>query len=203
MTLQALLSQIFLGEDSTRQFKADVKNADSLASEMAAFANTNGGTIFIGVADDGAMPGLSQQDVARINQLISNAASQLVHSPLAVQTENVALEKWPAIDFADDHDGCLFTATVHRKPVEELDVVDKGALKVQVKGQSAPLKASLSVLQVQLLDLIRSNPTVSYDELAEMTQKDRTTVMRNIGKLKDAGILRRVGSKKTGHWEVS
>ncbi|WP_371925149.1 HVO_A0114 family putative DNA-binding protein [Desulfobulbus alkaliphilus] len=55
---------------------------------------------------------------------------------------------------------------------------------------------------MQLLDFIRSNRTVSYDELADMTQKDRTTVMRNIGKLKDAGILRRVGSKKTGHWEV-
>ncbi len=87
-----LLAQIALGEDSTRQFKADVKNADSLASEMAAFANTNGGTIFIGVADDGSVPGLSGQDVARINQLISNAASHLVRSPLAVQTENVALE---------------------------------------------------------------------------------------------------------------
>lgn len=87
-----LLAQITPGEDSTRQFKADVKNADSLASEMAAFANTNGGAIFIGVADDGSTPGLSQQDVARINQLISNAASQLVRSPLAVQTENVALE---------------------------------------------------------------------------------------------------------------
>ena len=59
---------------------------------MAAFANTNGGTIFIGVADDGSAPGLSGQDVARINQIISNAASQLVRSPLAVQTENVALK---------------------------------------------------------------------------------------------------------------
>lgn len=88
----SLLSPIILGEDSTRQFKVDVRNADSLASEMAAFANTNGGTIFIGVADDGSIPGLSQQDVARINQLISNAASHLVRSPLAVQTENVALE---------------------------------------------------------------------------------------------------------------
>ena len=92
MNLDNLLSQITLGEDSTLQLKADVKNADSLASEMAAFANTNGGTIFIGVADDGSTPGLSQQDVARINQLISNAASQLVRSPLAVHTENVAVE---------------------------------------------------------------------------------------------------------------
>ena len=109
-----------------------------------------------------------------------------------------ALEKWPAIDFIDDHDGCLFTATVHRKPVDELELADKGAIKVQ----DAPIKAPLSGLQGQLLDFIRSNPSVSYDELAGMTQKDRTTVMRNIGRLKDAGILRRVGSKKTGHWEV-
>ena len=88
----SLLSQISLGEDSTRQFKADVKNAEALASEMAAFANTGGGVIFIGVADDGSLPGLTQKDVARINQLISNAASQLVRSPLTVRTENVALD---------------------------------------------------------------------------------------------------------------
>ena len=79
------------GEDSVRQFKADVTNADSLASEMAAFANSSGGTILIGVADDGSTPGLSPKDVSRINQLISNAASQLVRSPLTVRTENVPL----------------------------------------------------------------------------------------------------------------
>lgn len=43
-------------------------------------------TIFIGVADDGSAPGLSQKDVGRINQLISNAASQGVRSPLTVET---------------------------------------------------------------------------------------------------------------------
>jgi len=34
MNLKELTKEIALGEDSTRQFKADVKNADSLASEM-------------------------------------------------------------------------------------------------------------------------------------------------------------------------
>ncbi len=86
-----LLSRIAAGEDSTREFKADMRNGESLASEMAAFANSEGGAIFIGVADDGSTPGLAREDVARINQMISNAASQLVRSPLAVQTENVLL----------------------------------------------------------------------------------------------------------------
>ena len=92
---------------------------------------------------------------------------------------------------------------VHRhsttQAVEELDLADKDAIKVH---DDAPIKASLSDLQVQLLGFIRSNRKVSYDELAHMTNKDRSTVMRNIGKLKDAGILRRMGSKKTGYWEV-
>ncbi|MGB9498560.1 MAG: RNA-binding domain-containing protein [Dissulfuribacterales bacterium] len=85
------LAPVVLGEDSTRQFKADVHNSDALASEMAAFANSDGGTIFIGVADDGTMPGLVPKDVTRINQLISNAASQHVKSPLTVHTENIQL----------------------------------------------------------------------------------------------------------------
>lgn len=92
MNLTNLRSQITHGEDSTRQFKVDVRNAESLASEMAAFANSEGGTIYLGVADDGSLPGLGQADVMRINQLISNAASQLVKSPLTVRTENIALE---------------------------------------------------------------------------------------------------------------
>jgi ATP-dependent DNA helicase RecG len=92
MKAKALHNQISLGEDSTRQFKSDVRNAESLASEMAAFANSEGGTIYLGVADDGSTPGLDKNDVTRINQLISNAASQLVKSPLTVRTENVAIE---------------------------------------------------------------------------------------------------------------
>jgi len=60
---------------------------------MAAFANYEGGTIFIGVADDGSMPGLDKKDVARLNQLISNAASQNVRSLLTVESTNIAVGK--------------------------------------------------------------------------------------------------------------
>lgn len=92
MNASEVRAEVILGEDSTRQFKVDVRNAESLAAEMAAFANSSGGVIFIGVADDGTLPGLPTTEIGRINQLISNAASQLVRSPLTVQTENILLE---------------------------------------------------------------------------------------------------------------
>lgn len=58
MTQDDLKSQIALGEDSRRQFKQDVTNADALAVE--------GGVILLGVADDDSAPGLSLADVARL-----------------------------------------------------------------------------------------------------------------------------------------
>lgn len=92
MTLNKLKSQIALGEDSRRQFKQDVTNPDALAAELAAFANSAGGVILLGVADDGSLPGLSRADVTRLNQMISNVAAQHIRSPLTVQTENVKLK---------------------------------------------------------------------------------------------------------------
>jgi len=93
MNNEELKKQIASGEDSRKQFKADVHNADSMAAEIAAFANSEGGTIYIGVADNGSIPGLSSKNVSRVNQLISNAASQHVRSPLAVLTENILAGK--------------------------------------------------------------------------------------------------------------
>lgn len=92
MNLDELNQIIHQGEDGSNQFKEDIKNGDSLAAEMVAFSNSRGGRIFIGVSDQGVLKGLSQGDVHRINQLISNSANQHVRSPITVQTENIAID---------------------------------------------------------------------------------------------------------------
>lgn len=74
---------------------------------------------------------------------------------------------------------------------------------MQKSDQNAPINASLTDFQVQLVDLIAENPFISYEVLAEKLNKNRTTVMRNIQKLKELGILKRVGPKKSGYWEVN
>ena len=51
MTLSELQAQVGFGEDSRRQFKQDMQSPDALAAEMAAFPNSEGGVIFLGVAD--------------------------------------------------------------------------------------------------------------------------------------------------------
>lgn len=84
-----LLQILARGEDSCHQFKRDETNADSIAAELAAFANSGGGLLLLGVADDGSVTGLDAANVRRLNQLISNAASQNVRPPIHPTTENV------------------------------------------------------------------------------------------------------------------
>ena len=84
-----LLEIVGRGEDSRHQFKADVTNAVSLAAEIVAFSNSDGGMLFIGVADDGTVHGLDTPDIHRINQLIANAASTHIRPAVNPITENV------------------------------------------------------------------------------------------------------------------
>jgi len=84
-----LLGLLAKGEDSTRQFKKDVNNADSLAAEMVAFSNGLGGKILIGINDDDTIAGLTNEDIRRLNQLISNTASQNVQPAINPVTENI------------------------------------------------------------------------------------------------------------------
>jgi ATP-dependent DNA helicase RecG len=85
------LTMLELGEDSTHQFKQNVTNVDSLAADMTAFSNGGGGKLLIGVRDDGSIAGLSGDDICRLNQLISNAASQHVLPAINPTTENMKI----------------------------------------------------------------------------------------------------------------
>jgi ATP-dependent DNA helicase RecG len=88
-----LIELIGRGEDSRTQFKQgqDVTNARSLAGEMAAFANSKGGRILIGIDDVGSVIGLSPDDIRRINQLISNTATDCVRPSINPETENISV----------------------------------------------------------------------------------------------------------------
>ena len=89
METTELIELLSRGEDSRQQFKTDMNNADALAAEIVAFSNSVGGRVFIGVNDDGSVRGLSGADVTRLNQLISNVASQCVLPAVNPITENV------------------------------------------------------------------------------------------------------------------
>lgn len=58
MSKQDLKNLVQTGESSFLEFKHSVASPQKIAREMAAFANTKGGTILIGVEDNGEMVGV-------------------------------------------------------------------------------------------------------------------------------------------------
>lgn len=77
------------GEDSRHQFKENFNSIDNLAVEISAFANSTGGMLIIGASDNGDLPGLSHEDIKRLNQWISNATSTKIEPIIFVATETL------------------------------------------------------------------------------------------------------------------
>lgn len=125
METTELIDILSRGEDSRHQFKVDITNANSLAAEMVAFSNSPGGRIFIGVNDDGSVRGLSNDDVARLNQLIANAATNNVRPAMAPLTENVT-----------HPNGLVLVITVPEGISKPYMVAQDGALSIWVKKGS-------------------------------------------------------------------
>jgi len=114
-----------------------------------------------------------------------------------------ALAAWPQIDFADDREGCLFTATVQRKPAEELKLVNlssKSGLKPDMT--SGKSRENVGKTSGMILDICREKPSVTIPELAVSIGITERSVQRNIQKLQKDGLLSRVGGRKVGHWEL-
>lgn len=66
--------------------------------------------------------------------------------------------------------------------------------------ESAPKSAPKSALKI--LEHIHINPQYTLTELAKQTGYSRSWVAETMKRLQEQGIVKRVGSDKTGHWEI-
>ena len=75
-----VLAQIAAGEDQRREFKRAIDNLESVAGELVAFANTEGGRLLVGVEDDGTVVGVS--DPAQVVQTLTNICRDRCRPPI-------------------------------------------------------------------------------------------------------------------------
>jgi ATP-dependent DNA helicase RecG len=197
--LQKLIAR---GEDSRLQYKSDVRNVDALAAEMAAFANCEGGQILIGVGDNGELDGIFRSEVGRINQLISNAASQHVRSPISPQTENVSVGRGRVVIVATipkgidktyfDKNGVIWL----KVGADKRRVNSKEELRrlFQVSGQfhadELPTKVGIDTLdKLRFRDFLRDVYKREFpDDPAELTR-----LLQNMNLATEAGLLNLAG----------
>ena len=61
----------------------------------------------------------------------------------------------------------------------------------------------LSIIDEKILTEIRMNKYITIPELANKMNKSEATVYRYLKRLIDSNVLKRIGSRKIGHWEIN
>ena len=87
-----LIEKIILGEDSTVEFKREMPHRDSLADEIAAFANSQGGVILIGVDDYKEIVGLELQELDRIEKTVVEICEDSIEPAVPIFTEKLRID---------------------------------------------------------------------------------------------------------------
>lgn len=90
MTPQELTTLIQQGENAAVEFKALPLRPETLAREIVAFANSAGGTILLGVADDGTLVGVAGSE--QLEEWVMNIARTSVVPAITVTCEMMVLE---------------------------------------------------------------------------------------------------------------
>ena len=91
-SLSELIEKIHLGEDSTIEFKRELPRRDSLADEIAAFANARGGVILIGVDDHGNVVGLHQQNLNQAEKTVVEICRDSIEPHVPTFAEKLLLD---------------------------------------------------------------------------------------------------------------
>ncbi len=91
-SLTELIEKIRLGEDATIEFKREMPRRDSIADEIAAFANTRGGVILIGVDDNSEIVGLDLQQLNRVEKTVVEICEDSIEPAIPIFTEKLRID---------------------------------------------------------------------------------------------------------------
>ena len=110
-SLTELIEKVSLGEDSTIEFKRELPHRDSLADEIAAFANAKGGVILIGVDDDSDIVGIDRQDLDHTEDTVVTICRDSIDPMVPIVTEKLRIDDKNVLKIEVPHS--LF---VHKSP---------------------------------------------------------------------------------------
>lgn len=149
--MNILKSYIREGEHQRQDFKFRVDDAKKIARTLAAFANTDGGRLLIGVKDNGKVVGVNPEEEFHV---IQGAASLYCKPELSVKTQIMQ----------DDHKLVLEVTVdeVENKPVKALD--ENGVWKTYVRREDHTLLANKILVGVWKKERNKTSTPQAFDK---------------------------------------
>ena len=194
----------FANLEESQQVELKTSFSDEVIVSLVAFANAKGGSVYIGISDLHQIRGV---EIGKENLMTNNYRSTPRNKLLADFFKDVGLiEKYgsgiqrivsafktagmPFPQFTNISNG--FMVTVFSENLDDVtdNVTDNVTDDVTDKREKT------------MMEMMERNGRVAVSELATRLNVTRRTILRDIGKLKDRGIIKRVGSGKSGYWKI-
>lgn len=106
---------------------------------------------------------------------------------------------WFEFRFSDEY---LESVGLKRKPTGgQSRLEDQDRLEVREPDRGGAVD-TLTARAERILAMLRDDPTLTHAALAAEMGISTYSVRHHLDRLRDSGAVRRVGSRKTGYWEV-
>jgi len=218
------------GESFFAEFKEDVDK--SLAKEIVAFSNSQGGRIFIGVKDNGEIKGiritnnkivvfnpgglvkwLKPEEFGAISKTRNPIVASLLSRTIFVEKLGTGINRIRRAMESSNLPAPEFKFYEYSFYVNLFDeTMIKGAVTEpqktveetvgQIEREFKKLGENVGENEAKIFNLISQDKNITYVELANKLNITEKSVYKNIEKLKKKGLLKRIGPAKGGHWEV-
>lgn len=201
--LNDLRKLVARGEGRHLEFKRKASFPDKIVRELIAFANTGGGTLLVGIDDDGSIPGVKfpEEEVLVIQQELNRSCRPM----LAFEYHNVRINE----------NKYVLQIDVALSPKRPHSVVTKEEKASFVREKDQSIRASREMVEVirrmkslkgmkvpygeaeqKIIHFLDTQPTISLKEFSKLTGLNRFMASRKIVRLVLANILRITPSEK-------
>jgi predicted HTH transcriptional regulator len=173
---QHIFDLISLGENQMLDFKFAINDSKKIAKSMSAFANTDGGTLLIGVKDNGKIAGVSTEE----EYYMIEAAAQMYSKP---EIPFIA-KRWEINDKTVLE---IIIEKSEKKPHFAMDIDKKWLAYIRVKDQNLlvnnvllkvwkseknqkPIRIKYSRKEELLLSYLAENKTITFSKFYTLAQ---------------------------------
>lgn len=207
MHLSDLKRLVTAGENRYIEFKREIPSPEKIAREISAIANTNGGTLLIGVDDDGSIVGVAGYDEQEY--LLDQAVNGLCRPPVQIRVEIVRISRKRdvlvvVIKEAEHKPVAVHTDDGRQVYVREKDMSVKASPEREavLRNQSKPngVTFEFGPNEQKLLRYLDEYGRITVQGYANLIQTGRIKASGILVNLTSAGILQLIRSDDDTEW---
>lgn len=207
MHLSDLRRLVTAGENTYIEFKREIPSSEKIAREISAIANTHGGTLLVGVDDDGTIVGVQGHEEEEY--LLESAVNELCQPPVIIRVEIVPISRKRDV----------LVVTIREAVNKPIAVVSENGRNYYVRERDKSVKASperVALLrkstapvgvtfefgpnEQRLLRYLDEYGRITVNGYANLIQAGRRKASGILVNLTSAGILQLVRSDDDTEW---